>query len=226
MKDENMLEDALTPRERRAQRTRDAILEAARQIISKKGVEALSIRSIADAIDYSPAGLYEYFGSKEEIILAVVGQGFARFTRALQAVDAQLPAREYARDIGLAYIDFAVNNPEFFLLMFTTAPLADLFLDAKQRPPDQTSAAEGLKAEPSFAVLYHAIERCVTEGIFPARAGYGVFEMALTAWSHVHGIAMLRVTNFRHVPVDFRPIELAGLDVLFAGMRSGASIPA
>lgn len=66
MKDKNKakaMEDTLTPRERRAQRTRDAILEAARGIISKKGVEALSIRSIADAIDYSPAGLYEYFGS-------------------------------------------------------------------------------------------------------------------------------------------------------------------
>lgn len=221
-----MMEDALTPRERRAQRTRDAILEAARGIISRKGVEALSIRSIADAIDYSPAGLYEYFGSKEEIILAVVEQGFARFTRALEAVDPKLPAREYVRAVGLAYIDFAVDHPEFFVLMFTTAPLADLFDEVKQPPQDQAHAAESLKAEPSFAVLYHAIERCVTEGLFPVRPGYGVFEMALTAWSHVHGVAMLRVTNFRHIPADFRAIELAGLDVLFAGMRNGVSVAA
>ena len=62
------MDEVSTPRERRAQRTRDAILEAARQIIGKDGIDGLSTRGIADAIDYSPAGLYEYFGSKEEII--------------------------------------------------------------------------------------------------------------------------------------------------------------
>ena len=221
-----MMEDTLTPRERRAQRTHDAILEAARGLLSKKGVEALSIRSIADAIDYSPAGLYEYFGSKEEIILAVVAQGFARFTQALEAVDPKLPAREYARNVGLAYIDFAVNNPDFFVLMFTTAPLFDFYAAANEQLKDPKSSAELLKAEPSFAVLYHAIERCVAEGLFPTRPGYGIFEMALTAWGHVHGAAMLRVTNFRHIPADFRSIERAGLDVLFAGMRAGGKISA
>ncbi len=220
------MEDSLTPRERRAQRTRDAILEAARRIISKQGVDALSIRSIADAIDYSPAGLYEYFGSKEEIIMAVIEQGFARFTHALAAVDSTLPARVYAREVGLAYIDFAVYNPEFFVLMFTTAPLANLYKDLHQQAQDPASAAEFLRMEPSFAVLYSAVERCVDEGLFPIRPDYGVFEMALTAWSHVHGIAMLRVTNFRDVPVDFRPIEQAGLDVLFSGLRRGADTPA
>lgn len=218
------MEESLTPRARRAQRTREAILDAARHIISKKGVDALSIRSIADAIDYSPAGLYEYFGSKEEIILAVVAQGFERFTRALEAVDVALPARDYAREVGLAYIDFAMRNPEFFVVMFTTAPLADLYCAADQRPTDQASAIELLKAEPSFAVLYRAIERCVAEGLFVAHPNYGVFAMALTAWSHVHGVAMLRVTNFRNIPIDWRAIDRAGLEVLFYGFQAiGAS---
>ncbi|NJN55580.1 MAG: helix-turn-helix transcriptional regulator, partial [Anaerolineae bacterium] len=58
--------DELTPRERRHLRTKDAILDAARLIIKEQGADALSIRAIAEQIDYSPAGLYEYFGSKEE----------------------------------------------------------------------------------------------------------------------------------------------------------------
>ncbi len=213
------MEDSLTPRERRAQRTRDAILDAARQIISKQGVDALSIRSIADAIDYSPAGLYEYFGSKEEIILAVVAQGFERFTRALEAVDKSLPARAYTREVGLAYIHFAVRNPDFFLLMFTTAPLTDFYMKGDKPAQGAKDAAEMLRQEPSFAVLYHSIERCAEEGLFAIKAEYGVFEMALTAWSHVHGIAMLRVTSFRHLPIDFTAIDEASLDVLFQGLR-------
>ena len=117
----------LSPRERRRQRTEQAILEAARQIIRKQGIDALSMRGIAEAIDYSPAGLYEYFGSKEEIVYAVIGQGFERFTRALQSVERSLPTRAYIVNVGMAYIDFAVLNPDFFLLMFTTAAAGRYF---------------------------------------------------------------------------------------------------
>ena len=49
-------------------RTQQAILDAARAIIHEQGPDKLSMRAIADRIDYSPAGLYEYYGSKEEII--------------------------------------------------------------------------------------------------------------------------------------------------------------
>jgi len=215
-----IMQESLTPRERRAQRTRDAILDAARQIINQQGIDALSIRGIADAIDYSPAGLYEYFGSKEEIVLAVVGQGFDRLTRALEAVDKQLPSREYLREVGLAYIHFAVRNPDFFLLMFTSLPLADLYMENGQPPRDAACAADKLQEEPSFAVLYHAIERCVQEGYFAPKEGYGTFEMALTAWSHVHGISMLRVTNFRNLLIDFTEIDRASLAVLFHGFSA------
>ncbi len=211
-----MITAELSPRERRRQRTEQAILEAARQIIREQGTGALSMRGIADAIDYSPAGLYEYFGSKEEIVYAVIEQGFERFTRALQSVEKSLPAAEYIVEIGMAYVDFAVRSPDFFLLMFTTAPLADTFKEHDSGAGD----AEGmmLKEQPSFNVLYKGVERCVVEGVFSERPGYGTFEMALTSWAHVHGVAMLRVTNFRHVNVDFTEIDRAGLKALVYGL--------
>jgi ACR3 family arsenite transporter len=56
--------DAHSPRIRRHQRTQQAILDAARAIISREGVGELSMRAIAERIDYSPAGLYEYFDGK------------------------------------------------------------------------------------------------------------------------------------------------------------------
>lgn len=214
------MQENLTPRERRAQRTRGAILDAARKIITKEGLEGLSIRSIAEATDYSPAGLYEYFGSKEEIIAAVVEQGFERFTQALASVDATLPAADYAREVGLAYIHFAVRNPDFFLLMFTTAPLSEFYRELHQRPHDAAHAEAMLKQEPSFAVLYQAIERAVAEGLYHPRPNFGHFEMALTSWSHVHGIAMLRVTTLRDVPIDFTEIDRASLTVLFEGLKA------
>jgi len=215
------MDDGLTPRERRAQRTRDAILEAARKIISTDGLDGLSIRSIADAIDYSPAGLYEYFGGKEEIIYAVVQQGFARFTRALESVDKRLPAPDYAREVGLAYIHFAVQNPDFFLLMFTTAPLSDSYRSAGKQSGQAGNAIAALKEEPSFAVLYHAVERLVNEGIYSTRPNLDVFEMALISWGHVHGIAMLRITSGRQFPLDFTAFDREALNVLFRGLSTG-----
>ncbi len=213
-----MSEEHLTPRERRAVRTREAILDAARRIINEQGVDALSIRGIADAIDYSSAGLYEYFDSKEAIIRAVVAQGFERFTRALEGVAPTLSAREYVEGVGMAYINFAIRNPDFFLLMFTTAALTDLYAEEQEGIKDAESAKAKLLQESSFAVLYRAVARCVEEGLFPTRAGYGIFEMSLTLWGHVHGVAMLRVTNFRHMFADFTAIDQTGLELLFHGL--------
>lgn len=214
------MDENLTPRERRALRTREAILDAARQIISKEGVDALSIRGIADAIDYSPAGLYEYFGSKEEIIMAVVNQGFDRFTQALGGVDVALPPTEYLRQVGLAYIDFAVHNPDFFLLMFTTAPLSDFYKEGRKEICDATSAVALLKDDPSFGILYRAVKRCADEGSFQADTEEAIFGFALTAWSHIHGVAMLRVTYFRNIPADLTQLDNMGLDMLFSGLTA------
>lgn len=213
---DNMDAESLAPRERRYRRTKQAILDAARQTISQKGVDALSMRGIARAIDYSPAGLYEYFGSKEEIIRAVCGQGFHRFGQYLRRVDLSLPAEEYVRELGIAYIDFAIKNPDFFLLMFTTVPLA-AELDDSAAPPEVPSS---LNEDDTFSILLRGIERCVAEGIFEARPGYGALQMAYGAWAIVHGIAMLRITALRDYPQDFEQADRETLRALFHGMKT------
>ena len=69
---------AVGTRTRRQERTRRAILDSALAIVAESGPDALSMRAIADRIDYSAAGLYEYFGSKEEILNAVREEGMAQ----------------------------------------------------------------------------------------------------------------------------------------------------
>ncbi len=204
-----------TPRERRYQRTQQAILDAARQLIHEKGVEGLSMRAIAEIIDYSPAGLYEYYGSKEEIVGALCGQGFQRFTQALGRVDVTLPAEEYLVELGIAYINFALQNADFFLLMFTTAPvlLPDFFSADKPDP------AQSLQSDDSFSILLRGVDRCVREGIFPPRPGYGVIEMAHASWSLVHGIAMLQLSLLQRLPFNAEQIRTT-LRLHHAGLSS------
>ncbi len=194
----------LSPRERRYQRTQQAILDAAREIINKQGIEALSIRAIADKIDYSPAGLYEYYASKEEIVTELVLQGFRRFAHYLDQVDKSLPDEVYLVEMGVAYIDFAVKNSDFFLLMFTTAPLvyAEHFQETKPH------SVQALQSDDAFGILLRGVERCVQAGFFHVRPDYGLFEMAHAAWSLVHGIAMLQITLLNRMPLPVEQIRV------------------
>jgi AcrR family transcriptional regulator len=204
----------LSPRERRHQRTQQGIIEAARQIIRESGVDALSIRAIAERIDYSPAGLYEYFGSKEEIVAAVCAQNFERFTRRLAQVDTTLPITEYMLELGLSYIDFALRNPDSFLLMFTTFPL--LQVNQKQAPDDLMPLMT--KDDDAFAILVRGVQRGIDEGIYHPKPGFGAVEMAYALWALVHGMAMLRVTSGSVMPFDYNIVEGETLRRFGAGL--------
>ena len=199
------------PRERRFQRTKQAILDAALAIIREDGPAALSMRSLADRIDYSAAGLYEYFGGKDAIIAEVCLQGHARLASHMRPADASLPVVDYLYEIGIGYIRFALENPDYFLLMFTVVA------------PGSTadfSPEKLLEGDSSFHILLGAIRRGIEEGVFPVRPGFGLMEMAYTAWATVHGIAMLRLTNLRDYPLDFETADREALHNFARGLRA------
>lgn len=203
-----------TKRTRRHLRTRLAILDAARVIIAEEGPGALSMRALADRIDYSAAGLYEYFASKEEIIAAVCAEGQQHLYAAMHAVDPDLPPVEHLHEIGLAYIRFALEHPDYFLLMFTTAP-----------PPDMADApvaalGNALHGEGSaYGLLVQVIQRGIATGAFPVRPGFALDEMAYAAWTLVHGIAMLRTTAMRHYPFDLTAADEQVLRNFMRGLQ-------
>ena len=191
-----------TTRTKRHIRTKQAILDAARAIIAEEGPAALSMRALADRIDYSAAGLYEYYGSKEEIIAAVCDQGQRYLFEAMNQVDPALPPVEHLYQIGQAYIRFALEHPDYFLLMFTVAPPPDMTgvpLEAVRELMEQEGAAYG--------ILVRAIQRGIDAGAFRVRPGFGLDEMAYAAWALVHGVAMLRTTALRSYPVDLGPAD-------------------
>ena len=190
------------PRARRFLRTKQTILDAALEIVRTEGPAGLSMRALAERSDYSAAGIYEYFSNKDEIIQAVCEQGHERLASHMRQADPGLPILGYLLGIGLGYIRFALENPDHFLLMFTTAPPAATGKDM---------SAELLKDDTSFGILLGAIRRGIEEGVFKSRPGFGLMEMAYTAWVTVHGMAMLRLTSLRGYPMDFEAADQAGL---------------
>jgi AcrR family transcriptional regulator len=194
-----------TPRNRRRQRIYTAILEAARDIITEQGADNLTMRAIAEHIDYSQAGLYEYFDSKEEILQVLCGQGHALLRDALLQVSSDQPPADHLLELGLAYIKFALSNPDYYMLMFTLS-----FSSANQE--------DMLNEESSYSVLLSVIQRGLVAGVFKPRPGFGLSEMAYAAWSIVHGISMLRLTHLSHFPANFDEVDRQALKAFGQGL--------
>lgn len=197
-----------TPRERRQEKNRETILQEARRLISEHGVKSFSLRELARQVDYSPAALYEYFGSKEELIHAVCLEGHKRLAAALAAVPLDLPPAEHLIQIGLAYIDFAVRNPDYFLLMFTTRTLPE------------SAVTEMISQDSAYHVLLNSLQRGIDAGLFKTRNDFGLQQMAYTAWSLVHGISMLRVTYLDENMADWASADRQALLAFSRGLTA------
>lgn len=105
-------------RERERQATREGILEGARQIAQSEGWSNVTIRKVADYIEYSPSMVYEYFANKEAILLELFRQGFQQLDRALQdAAQSTSEPRLRLERMALAYWQFARSNPELYQVM-------------------------------------------------------------------------------------------------------------
>src|SRR5690349_10062450 len=109
-------------REREKQITREAILSAARKIARTEGWSALTIRKVGEQIEYSPPMVYEYFASKDEILLHLLHEGFQQLNDAMRQATLATEDRE-ARlyEIAEAYWQFAMSNPELYQLMHGTS---------------------------------------------------------------------------------------------------------
>jgi AcrR family transcriptional regulator len=154
---------------------RRALLRASLALIREGGIRALSLREVARRAGVSHAAPYRHFREKAELLAALAEDGFDRLTAAMHAAAAT--ARDpfgRLQKAGLAYIEFAQDQPEHFLVMFSIA------LDAQRHPAAKAAA------DRCFAALVALVTACQ-----PARAGLPAKTAALMAWTQVHGIAEL-----------------------------------
>ena len=106
-------------RQRQRQGLRAGILAAAREIASSEGWQAVTIRKIAALIEYSPPVIYEYFASKEEILLEVMRTGYAEQLRTVEdAAGAAKGPEEALLAMGRAWLDSAFRSPDLYQVMY------------------------------------------------------------------------------------------------------------
>ncbi|MCU0448183.1 MAG: TetR/AcrR family transcriptional regulator, partial [Microscillaceae bacterium] len=120
-------------KEREKQEMRERILEVAKQMFLKDGYDKTSIRNIADKIEYSPGTIYQYFEDKDEIFFIIHQQGFDQLFAMMAQVNEIPNPLERLKTLGKVYMQFAIENPELYDLMFIMrAPMNNLLEKKKE----------------------------------------------------------------------------------------------
>lgn len=118
-------------KERQRRELRGRILAAARDIAATEGWRAVTIRRIAERIEYSPPTLYAYFDSKEDLLLELVRMGYAEQLRAVESArEASRNPEEAFLSMARAWCSFAFDSPDLYQAMYglggVTFPVAEL----------------------------------------------------------------------------------------------------
>src|SRR6187455_2587939 len=99
-------------REREKSELRGRIMDAARELILEQGVEAVSMRKIADRIEYSPTAIYQHFKDKEELLHAMCERDFDALGEDMRAQTAGVgDPIERIMMVGTGYVRFAMEFP-------------------------------------------------------------------------------------------------------------------
>lgn len=110
-------------KERRRSQIQEETLAAARKLLKTEGPDALTIRRLAEALDYSPASLYEYFASKEHIVAALRQQVRLELLHQLHKIDANsFSPKDYLKDICREMLTYRLNAEHNSILSLKLPP--------------------------------------------------------------------------------------------------------
>lgn len=204
-------------REREREEIRSVILDAARELFVQDGYESVSMRKIADRIEYSPTAIYFHFKDKEALLKEICAHDFLALAHDMAALQQVADPIERLRGAGHAYIEFGVRNPNHYRLMFMTPhPPVD--------PSDDLGVQKGNPEEDAYEFVKHIAAEGVAAGRF--RDGLTDIELiAQTVWAGVHGVISLQIAKCNDAWVDWRPLEVRAKTMVDA-LIDGMTVPA
>jgi AcrR family transcriptional regulator len=168
-------------RERQKEELRTKILHTAKELFIERGYDDTSIRTIADRIEYSPTTIYLYFKDKDDIFYALHQEGFALLNQYFKPLAFVENPFERLKAITQAYVKFALENKEFYDLMFISRVPMDSIKD---------KCEEWDEGANSFQALVGTVTQCIEMGYFK---GMEAETLSFTLWGMVHGVCSLEI---------------------------------
>jgi AcrR family transcriptional regulator len=172
-------------RDRQKTVLRTEILEAARELFVKHGYESVSMRRIAEKIEYSPTTIYLYFKDKSELMTAICEETFARLNKRIAMVVEAAEDPVAAIKAGmLAYIEFGLKHPNHYKMVFLM-------------PPEENR--KEFEQSPGFQ-CFQTLCKSVEAGMDTGKIAPGdVMAVSQALWAAAHGVTSLLVAH-KHFP--------------------------
>ena len=190
--------------------TRRAILDAALELFIADGYAQVSIRNIAEKVEYSPGAIYSYFPSKDEIFFALAEEGFREIGERQFAGSPSDDPLGDVRAVAWRLYEFSKDQPQYFALVFL-----DRHVPRVSKEYERFSFISDMRSR-----ALAQVERCIEDGIFPATTDSEVALRLLFA--PVIGIAALRLSNRMQPDVDADALIRDAIETMLAGIRAGA----
>ena len=179
-------------RQRERTQVREKILDAALEFFGREGVEGVTMRALADAIEYSPPVIYAHFRDKDAIIRELCHRQLRHLAQIFGTFGALDPV-ERLRRIGYVYADFAVDHPSHFRFMFLT----------EHALPDDEDLAKDDPQQNAYAFLKQTVKDGLAAGVF--RPEYtDAEEIAQMCWAAAHGVVALQNIKGEDSWIDWR----------------------
>ena len=168
-------------KEKQKQEIRSLILEESMKLFVEEGFSKVSVRKIAERIQYSPTTLYLYFKDKNEILFYCCESGFKKMLEQNIALGLISDPIERLHQMGVNYLNFGLENPEYYDLMFIQeAPMSALI----------DMGAGWSSGDQALEVLKMIVQDGMDKGLLiPSK----VETVAMAVWSMVHGLVSLAI---------------------------------
>ena len=201
-------------RERDKQRMRERVLDAARELFATYGYEAVTMRKIAERIEYTTTMIYQHFPDKETLIREIVAHDFQSFGQEFRRC-AEI-ADPIARILAMAkvFVDFGVRHPNHYRLMFMSPPSSDV-------KREDLAAPHSDPAQDVYTFFKAAIEEAMRKGLLRPELDDPEL-LVQSLWSGMHGVVSLHIAKGKDPSIEWRNLDRISsqlVDLLLRGIR-------
>lgn len=161
---------------------KNALIQAGIEILSKEGIQALSLRSVAKRAGVSHAAPYAHFADKQALIAAIAAEGYKKlYHRLSSAQQAEAEPLPRLTATAHAYLQFALDEPDHFRITFAGV------VEAEQNYPEYVE-----QSKQCFGLVVEVVAACQEKGLFAEKDTQLV---AVSVWSCIHGFVQLLLSN-------------------------------
>lgn len=191
-----------------ASTTAEKIRRAALKLFEQGGVQAVSMRRVADAVGITPMAIYRHFANREVLLKRLSDDSFQAMAQDWAAQSRQGDVLKRLPHLMTPYLDYALRHPHLFDHAFA------LPRDDARRFPSDFRAGQS----PTLTLVADTVTEGIEQGVL---RDDDAWDVAMTMWAHAHGLIVLyRAGRFSYSEAQFRRFYLASLQRLIDGLKN------